>query len=87
MEIVNFQERLPEFGTLNHNGRLITTKEPSKIFAKQRKSKGSIILEMECSCSDPDCKNRLLFFYKWIGSIFFFEKYWKRYENKHSTTA
>lgn len=70
MITLNFQEKLPEFGTLNYNKKLVTTEEPHKIFVQQRKSKGTTSVEIECSCPDPDCKNRLLIFYNGLNRYF-----------------
>lgn len=70
MITLNFQEKLPKFGTLNYNKKLVTTEEPQKIFTQQRKSESITSIEIECSCPDPYCKNGLLIFYNGLNRYF-----------------
>lgn len=70
--IVNFKEKAPEFGVLKYDEKAMTTKNPHEIFANQKKSKGSIIFDMKCCCTDSDCQSRIMFMYsglnRYIGS-------------------
>lgn len=70
MEIFDFKDKLPEFGDLAYDKKSVTTKDPSCIFAKQQKSKGTVIFEVKCSCSEHDCQNRVSFFYHGLNHYF-----------------
>lgn len=61
--IVNFKEKVPEFGISTYENKATTTKSPYEIFKDQQKSKRTIFFEMKCCCSDPCCKNEISFYY------------------------
>jgi len=63
MIIVNFKVKVPYFGIPKHDEKAITTKNPYEIFSEQRKSKGSIMLDMRCCCNDSSCKSNITFYY------------------------
>lgn len=70
MITVNFNEKLPTFGMFNHDDKKIRIKNPDEIFAKQKKSKGGIYLNMRCCCSDSDCNNKVSFYYSGLSYYF-----------------
>ena len=61
--IINFNEKLPGFGSLNHDKTKIITKCPHEIFASQKQSEGITFFDMVCCCGDTDCKSEISFGY------------------------
>jgi hypothetical protein len=55
--VVNFKKNPPEFSTPSKIGEVINTKSPDEVF------KGKIMFDMKCSCTTPNCKHRMTFYY------------------------
>lgn len=68
MIVLNFKENPPEFSAANYDGNMITrTKGPYQIFAERKKSKGTILLHIRCSCGDSQCKNSISLYYNGLN--------------------
>ncbi len=64
MITLNFEENIPNFGTLTYDEKKIKTKDPSRIFAEQKKEEFMPLLNMKCTCGNPTCTNKISFFYE-----------------------
>lgn len=68
MTTFDFKNNQPEFGTqISHEDKSVKTKRPYDIFAKQKKSKGEILLVMRCACGDPNCRSSVSFHYSGLN--------------------
>jgi hypothetical protein len=68
--IVDFKEKPPKFGEQNHDDKATKTKDPYKIFTENKKSKGTVLLDMRCSCTDSNCRNKISFYYNGLNHYF-----------------
>lgn len=68
MTTFDFNDKQPEFGTrISYENNSVKTKGPDEVFVKQKQSKGKILLDMRCTCGDPDCTNRISFHYSGLN--------------------